>query len=309
MTKAIKDTPAMPFLPLARLLSGCFLLILTLSSASLLAGPIDQAGWNERKQRVELPSGVALAYVELGDPKGEPLLLLHGFTDTSRVWGTLLPQLMRYRVLIPDQRGHGQSDKPQCCYALADFAYDARLFLDALQVPRAHIVGHSLGSMVAQALAAGHPERVGKLVLIGSTGLAPIRRGDWIWTEVMKLKEPVAANTEFLKAWSPLASPTPVDREQAAWNDREIAEVPLHVWRAVPRALLDLPIARYGPDIEAPTLILSAEKDALFDRTHHDALAKAIPHAKAVVVPEVGHNLILERPEMVGPAITTFLAG
>lgn len=293
---------------IARLLSGCFLFLLTLSSVSLLAGPIDQAGWNARKQRVELPNGITLAYVEMGDPRGEPLLLLHGYTDTSRVWGTLLPQLMNYRLLIPDQRGHGASDKPECCYAPSDFAHDAKLFLDAMRVPRAHVLGHSLGSMVAQALAAEHPQRVGKIALIGSTGLAPVSRGNWMWTEIMAMKEPVASNAAFLKAWSPLASPTPVDPDQAAWNDREIAEVPLHVWRAVPRELLDLPIGRYGPDITAPTLILSAEKDALFDRAHHDALAKAIPHAEAVIVPEVGHNLILEKPEVVGPAITRFLA-
>ena len=121
------------------------------------------------------------------------------------------------------------------------------------------------------------------------------------------MKDPVTSNTAFLREWSPTRSPTPVDPVVAAWNDREIAEVPLHVWKAVPRELLDLPIGRYGPDIKAPTFVLSAEKDALFDRTHHDALMKAIAQAKGVVVPDVGHNLILERPEVVGPAITAFL--
>jgi pimeloyl-ACP methyl ester carboxylesterase len=271
------------------------------------AAPIDQASWIARKQSVRLPNGVTLAYAELGDPKGEPLLLLHGFTDTSRVWTALAPQLARYRLLIPDQRGHGQSDKPDCCYALSDLAQDARLFLDALKVERAHVAGHSLGSMVAQALAADHPSRVGKLVLIGSTGRVPVTRGDYLWTQVMTLRTPIAANAAFLREWGPESSPTPVEPELARWNAREIAEVPLHVWRAVPRELLDLPIARYGPDIQAPTLILSAAKDALFDRSHHDALAKAIPHARAVVLPDLGHNLILERPHVVGPAILDFL--
>jgi pimeloyl-ACP methyl ester carboxylesterase len=271
------------------------------------AAPIDQASWIARKQSVRLPNGVTLAYAELGNPKGEPLLLLHGFTDTSRVWTALTPQLLRYRLLIPDQRGHGQSDKPDCCYALSDLAQDARLLLDALRVERAHVAGHSLGSMVAQALAAEHPGRVGKLVLIGSTGRAPLTRDMWMWRNIMAMTDPVPANTAFLKAWSPTQSPTPVDAELARWNDKEIAEVPLHVWRAVPRELLDLPIARYGPDIQAPTLILSAAKDALFDHSHHDALAKAIPHARAVVLPDLGHNLILERPHVVGPAILDFL--
>lgn len=294
---------------LSRMLAGCFLFMLTLGSVSLLAGPTDQQGWNARKQRVELPNGISLAYVEAGDPKGEPLLLLHGFTDSGRVWGTLLPQLMRYRVLIPDQRGHGASSRPDCCYTPAAFAADARLFLDAMGVKRAHVAGHSLGSMVAQVLAAEHPERVGKLVLIGSTGLVPVTRGDPLWTAIMGLKEPIASNTGFLKQWSASASPTPVDPELATWNDHEIAGIPRRIWRSVITELTGNNLtARHAPDIRAPTLVLSAEKDAIFDKSHHDALIKAIPHAEGVVVPEVGHNLILERPELVGPAITGFLA-
>ena len=272
------------------------------------AAPIDQAGWVARKQSVRLPNGITLAYAELGNPKGEPLLLLHGFTDTSRTWTQLAPQFERYRVLIPDLRGHGASDKPDCCYALADLAHDARLFLDAMGVEKAHVAGHSLGSMIAQAFAAEHPERVGKLVLVGSTGRAPLTRGDYLWGRVNAMTMPVAGNLEFLKEWSPTQSPNPVDPELARWNDKEIAEVPLHVWHAVMRELVDLPIARFGPDIRSPTLILSAEKDALFDRSHHDALARAIPHARSLIVPEVGHNLILERPQVVGPAILNFLA-
>lgn len=291
--------------PLVLALAGTLLLAPVVPAP---AAAIDQAGWVARKQAVKLPNGVSLAYVELGDPNGEPLLLLHGYTDTSRVWTALAPQLSKYRLLIPDQRGHGQSDKPECCYTLSDLAFDARLFLDAMGVRRAHVAGHSLGSMVGQALAAEHPDRVGKLVLVGSTGLVPVRRGDWMWGEIMALKTPIASNTAFLKAWGPEGSPTPVEPELARWNAQEITEVPPHVWRAVPRELLDLPIGRYGADIKAPTLILSGGKDPLFDRSHHDALAKAIPHAKAVMLPDLGHNLILERAHEVGPAITSFLA-
>lgn len=292
----------------SRLLAGLLLLAASLGSVPLLAAPIDQAGWIVRKQMVTLPNGQTLAYVELGDPKGEPLLLLHGYTDTSRTWTALAPQLARYRLLIPDLRGHGQSAKPECCYALEDAADDMRLFLDAKGVRRAHVAGHSWGSMIAQALAAAYPERVGKLVLIGSTGRAAVSRDGYLWKNVMAMRAPVSANAAFLKEWSPTQSPTPVDFELARWNDKEIAEVPLHVWRAVPRALLDVPVGRYGADIKAPVLILSGGKDALFDSSHHQALLSAIPHAQGVVLPDLGHNLILERPHEVGPVILRFLA-
>jgi pimeloyl-ACP methyl ester carboxylesterase len=257
---------------------------------------------------VALPNGVRLAYVELGNPAGRPLLLLHGFTDSSRVWTILAPYLADYRVLIPDQRGHGSSDAPACCYGTSDFAEDARLFLDAVHVDRAMVVGHSLGSFVAQAMAARYPERVDRLALLASTALPPVRRGDWLWTNVTGLTEPVANNREFLAAFSPGASPTPVDPDFVRHSDREMAAVPLHVWRGVMRELVDIPAGRHAPDISAPVLILSAGADPIFPAEHHRALLAAYPRARAHVFPELGHNFLVERPGEVGPVLTRFLA-
>jgi len=284
------------------------LAVLTTLAAPALAAPIDQAGWAARKRHVDLPNGIRMAYVELGDPAGPPLLLLHGYTDSSRVWTILAPWLASHRVLIPDQRGHGASAAPQCCYALSDFANDARLFLDAMGVDRAAVVGHSMGSMVAQALAAEQPGRVTRVVLIGSTALPAVRRDSWMWTRIMALREPIAGNAEFLRLWGPASSPTPVDPALLPYYEPEIAATPPHVWRSVLRELLDVPIGRHAPDVRAPVLILSGGRDALFPAEHHRALVAAYPSAQAHVFAELGHNLILERPHEVGPLLAAFLA-
>lgn len=289
-------------------LAVSLLLALATHAAPAIAQPIDQAGWAARKQRAVLPNGITLAYVELGDPAGSTVLLLHGFTDTSRVWTLLAPHLLRHRLIIPDQRGHGASEAPACCYAPGDFSEDARQLLDALGIERAAVVGHSLGSMVGQNLAAEHPDRVTRLVLIGSTALVPIRRGDWLWTQIHALRAPVAANTDFLRLWSLAASPTPVDPELTGRSDREAAATPLHVWRAIPRALLDLPVGRYAPEVRAPVLVLSGGRDELFPAEHHRALVAAYPGAEAHVFPELGHNLVVERPHQLGPILARFLA-
>ncbi|WP_129794114.1 alpha/beta fold hydrolase [Sphingosinicella sp. CPCC 101087] len=271
------------------------------------AAPVDQAGWAERKRTVRLPNGLRLAYVELGDPDGPPLLLLHGYTDSSRVWTILAPQLGRYRMLIPDQRGHGASDAPACCYTMEQLAEDARLFLDAMGVERAAVAGHSMGSMVAQVLAAEHPDQVTRLVLVGSTALPAVRRGDWLWTQVMALREPIASNADFLRAFGPDSSPTPVDPDLLRFYAPEIAATPPHVWRSMIRQLVEVPIGRYAPDVRAPVLILSGGRDELFPAEHHAALVAAYPRAEAHVFPELGHNLIIERPEEVGPVLVRFL--
>jgi pimeloyl-ACP methyl ester carboxylesterase len=282
--------------------------LLTIPAAPAVAAPIDQAGWTERKRHVALPNGVRLAYVELGDPDGSPVLLLHGYTDTSRVWTILAPWLDRHRLIVPDQRGHGAADAPECCYAMADLAHDAKLLLDALGIEQAAVVGHSMGSMVAQVLAAEHPGRVSRLVLIGSTALAPVRRGDWMWDNIMGLRAPIASNTEFLRIWGPASSPTPVDPDLTRWYEPEIAATPPHVWRAVIRALVDEPVGRYAPDIAAPVLVLSGGRDELFPAEHHAALMAAYPQAEGQVFADLGHNLILERPDEVGPVLAAFLA-
>lgn len=283
--------------------------VMTVITAPVLAaGPaVDQQGWEARKQAVTLPNGVRLAYIEAGRRDGPPLLLLHGFTDSSRIWTAVLPYLSDNRVLMPDQRGHGASDAPQCCYSLSVLADDARLFLDAMKVERAAVIGHSLGSMVGQVLAAEQPGRIDRLVLAASTARAPVTRGDWLWSRTTGPLNPPARNAEFMKEWSIGASPTPVDAELVRYWDADVARIRDHVWRAIPRELVDVPIGRFAPDVKARVAILSASADPLFDAPHHASLVAAYPAAKAQVLEGLGHNFIVERPEIVGPALARAL--
>jgi pimeloyl-ACP methyl ester carboxylesterase len=281
--------------------------LMTLGVPAAAQPPVDQASWASLKKEVRLQNGIRLAYIEAGDPKGEPLLLLHGFTDSSRSFSPMVPYLGRYRLLIPDQRGHGASDAPDCCYGSSQFAYDARLFLDALGVKKAAVVGHSLGSMVAISLAADHPERVSKIVLIGSTALVPVKRGDWLYDNATAVKGKLDPSTQFAKDWHPANQPTKVDPAFADAVNDEILRIPGHVWRGVARELSYVPVGRHAADVKAPVLVLSGGKDVLFTAEHHQSLLKAFPHAEARVFADLGHNLNWEQPEAVASAIDLFL--
>jgi pimeloyl-ACP methyl ester carboxylesterase len=243
----------------------------------------------------------------MGDPQGEPLLLLHGYTDSSRSWSLLAPHLSRYRLIIPDQRGHGGSDAPDCCYGPSQFADDARLFLNALGIQRAAVAGHSLGSMVAISLAADHPDRVSKVVLIGSTALVPVKRGDWLYDNVAALKAPLDPSSQFMRDWHPANQPTRVDPDFAEAAMAELLRIPLHVWRGVMRELALLPVGRHAADVKAPVLVLSGGKDSLFPAEHHASLLAAFPRAEAHVFPHLGHNPNWERPSAVGALMMRFL--
>ena len=108
-----------------------------------------------RVKHVRLATGVELQVAESGPADGEPVLFLHGFTDSWRSYSRVLDGLPPHiRAIVPTQRGHGDSERPDCCYRVADFSDDAAALLDALGIERATIVGHSMGSFVAQRVAA-----------------------------------------------------------------------------------------------------------------------------------------------------------
>lgn len=293
---------------MALTLAASALTIVTLP-ADALAAPAagDQGKWNSTKKSVTLPNGLKMAYVEAGDPRGAPLLLLHGYTDTSRSWSLMAPYLAKYRLLMPDQRGHGASDAPECCYSLSQFAFDAKLFLDALGIKDAAVVGHSLGSMVAITMAAEYPDRVRSITLIGSTALAPVERGDWLYDNALALKAPLDSESRFGKEWDAANQPTAVDPAFAEAVNQEVVRIPLHVWHAVMRELASTPAGRHAADVRAPVLILSGGKDPIFDAEHHRSLLAAFPNGEAHVFQELGHNPNWEKPGEIAGRIDAFL--
>ena len=104
---------------------------------------------------VTLPSGVQVRYVERGavDPS-RVVIMLHGYTDSSYSFQSLMDRLdPTIQAIAIDQRGHGDSSKPGCCYAPQDFAADVVAFMDARQIKTATIVGHSMGGVIAQLVA------------------------------------------------------------------------------------------------------------------------------------------------------------
>src|SRR5436190_22870640 len=109
--------------------------------------------------------GVAIYHEERGE-RGDPLLLVMGLGVDAHGWEFQVPALAaRHRVILVDNRGVGRSGKPRGPYTTAMMAEDARAVLDGLGVARAHVVGLSMGGMIAQELALAHPDRVGALVL------------------------------------------------------------------------------------------------------------------------------------------------
>jgi pimeloyl-ACP methyl ester carboxylesterase len=105
---------------------------------------------------------------------GEPIIFIHGIASSFDTWNAVLPQIGKHhRAFAPDLLGHGRSSKPRGDYSLGAFATAIRDFMEALEIPSATIVGHSMGGGIAMQFAYQFPERCRRLVLVSSGGLGP----------------------------------------------------------------------------------------------------------------------------------------
>jgi pimeloyl-ACP methyl ester carboxylesterase len=290
------------------------LLLPVLGAAAPLPPKIDLDSWDAHKKSVALPNGETLAYVPWGDPGGQPVVLIHGYTDNARDWVPLIPYLSpRFRLIVVDIRGHGASGKPECCYTRFDFAYDIKLLLDALGIQRADIVGHSLGSIIAQTFAEFWPERTERVVLVSSTAGpppdAPPRKPAFDYASAIRaLKEPIDPDSEFMVAW--WASPTKVDDDFLKRQRRDAAAIPLRVWLAVlDQGLSGADLQKTLPRLTAPTLLIWGSKDPIMPEDERATLRAALPKAQVKVFDGLGHNPLWEDPPGVAAVINPFLSG
>jgi pimeloyl-ACP methyl ester carboxylesterase len=276
---------------------------------------VDLDAFDAMKKSVALPDGVTLAYIDTGNPTGPPVVLIHGYTDNARDWVPMLPYLSkRFRLILVDIRGHGKSSKPECCYTRLDFAYDIKLLLDALSIRQADVVGHSLGSIIAQTFAEYWPERTDRVVLISSTGGRPPgstapAQFDYA-TEIRKLKDPIDPDSPFMIAW--WDSPTPVDPEFIRRQRRDSAAIPLAVWLAVldeglPTATAYADLQSTLPRLKAPTLLIWGSKDPIMEEPVRKTLEGALPGAQVKIFEGLGHNPFWENPPAVARVINAFL--
>lgn len=255
---------------------------------------------------VQLRTGVRLRYAEQGDPAGEAVILLHGLADSWYSFSRNLPYLpSTLHVFALDQRGHGESGKPSSGFTMADFADDVIAFLDAMGIEHATIVGHSMGSFVAQRVALVAPERVARLVLIGSATTAHNEVLLGLRDELARLPDPIPET--FLRDFQYGTVHVPLP---SAFMQRVVAEsgkVPARAFRGALDGLLASAHAARLSTLSTPTLIIWGDQDALFANTEQLALRSAIPGSKLEIYRGIGHAAHWEAPERFARDLMAFL--
>ena len=191
---------------------------------------------------------------------------------------------------------------------MADFAFDAAAFLDAVGVERATIVGHSMGGLVALRFALDHPDRVTRLVLAGTSPAAGNAGVRALNDEVQRLPDPVP--DEFIRAFQ---LSTLSRQLEPSFLERVVAEsrkLPARVWREAFTGILAADVARDLSRLpRVPTLIAWGDRDDIFPRADQERLRDGIAGATLVVYEGGGHAFHWEEPERFARDLTAFIRG
>jgi len=265
---------------------------------------MDQQGWAHAKLHGDV-GGADIAYVDIAgtaNPGEWPaLMLVHGFTDTSRSFSLMAPHLAGRRLIIPDLRGHGASPAGAGGFSPADFAADIAGLIRGLRLERPVLVGHSLGSMVAIETASAYPDLLGGLVLLAGTLRPDIGDDHPMVVGVGALRDPISSADPFYDYWHACeAAVSPEFLDMAA---REASAMPVALWRAILEEVRRTDLTANARALRVPTLIIGGGRDPLFDETHQQRLCDGIPGARFVSADHCGHNPHWEDPELIARTI------
>jgi len=287
---------------------------------------------------IALPTGVTLAVQTGGPEDGEPILLLHGFPESHRTWRYVVPDLARdFRMIAPDQRGFGASDKPQEveAYRTDRILEDLIALADALSLQRFTLVGHDWGGAVAWLAALRHPDRLSRLVIVNAPHPLvfqkslfddPAQRAASQYISAFRNPlmehgiEAMGLETFFSKTFANHADVSLLsDEERQAylddWARPGALTAMLNWYRAseivVPKvgeeAQAPLWTKLPFPTIKVPTLVLWAMHDTALLPVQLDGLHDLVEDLRIITIPDAGHFVPWEQPKTISAAIRDFM--
>ena len=254
-------------------------------------------------------NGVKIYWEE--DGVGEPLLLIMGLGGTLSSWWRILPLLTeKYRVIVFDNRGVGESDAPPPPYSLVEMMQDAKAVLDAAQVESANVLGLSMGGMIAQELALHFPEMVRSLILAGT--FCGSTAAVWAKPEVQTTLMASGINSPEAAFWAMApfiydesTPPSKIEEDLAAragiFASRQsfIAQMMAMVWWPGTHSRLN--------QIKSPTLVLHGVNDQLIPCQNGRIIANQIHNSKLIEMEKMSHIFMTDQPERSMAEILPFL--
>lgn len=268
-------------------------------------------------------NGLRLHCLTWGDPDATPILLLHPTGFLARTWQPVAELLAaRYRVFAPDARGHGDSDKPESGYDWQNIVDDLTCLLDQLGLRDIPVVGHSMGGGVAAFIAANHPDRFSRLVLIepiifpadyfgerdGSNPMSDAaRKRRMVWDSVDQIIESYRTRPAF-ERWIPYA--LRIYAEHGTFR-REAGHVELKCPGVIEAQLFDNSSSLNTWDlldrIDTPALVIRGALTESPVGALAERVADRLPNARLLSIEDAGHMAPMERPDVIAREVLSFL--
>jgi len=281
---------------------------------------ISQDDWAGSKQYVELSTGIKLAYVEMGDPDGPVIILQHGMTDSSRSWSLAAPYFAEagYHVYLADLRGMGNSEAPDGYYTPITYATDLEAFFDAVNIDKAILVGHSLGSYTVQCFSIMFPERCEKLVLVSSLPIRNYQNETLFITyqnRIEVLPEDGHPSDEFMEAW--YATTIQEDEFADVFDTflanmkKEAQALSKKAWKNIMLGMITLDMTTLYSQIDhsIPVLVLHGDADTMALTQYQEELLEIyeVDENSYVNYENIGHNIHFEMPHECATDILTWI--
>ncbi|MEZ5922976.1 MAG: alpha/beta hydrolase [Hyphomicrobiaceae bacterium] len=259
---------------------------------------------------VALPTDVTMEYATAGDG-ARVAIFIHGYGDSWYSHNGMLEALPSgWRAYAVSLRGHGGSSKPRQGYTVQGHADDVIGFMAAMGLTKAVVIGHSMGSLIAQEIAIQRPELVSHLVLIASATSSDNEVIKGLKAEIADLTDPMPRQFSQDFQAGTCVNPMGPGMTLEGVVD-ESAKIPAHVWKLEADALIGYrPINHDGADlgkIRSPTLVIWGVHDGIFPRSEQDRLARLIPGARLSVHETSGHAVNWEFPEWTMREVATFV--
>jgi 3-oxoadipate enol-lactonase len=249
--------------------------------------------------------------------EGSPLTLINGWGGGMDSWSPrMLDKLAtQHLVVTMDNRGTGRSGKPDTTYTMDMMAADAASLLDTIGIEKSHVMGFSMGGMVAQAVAIDHPEKVSSLVLCGTGpgGLHRVGSDVHVQTELALIANPLPEMTERDRTVKLLYLLYPRDYVDAnlealildeTYVDHPTPDYALH---RQSQAIAGFDSYDLLPSLRMPVLVITGEDDVLVPPSNSETLTERIPGAVLVKIPGAGHGFLKQRTDEAVPKILGFL--
>ena len=262
---------------------------------------------------------VRMAYMDVmpaATANGRTVVLLHGMNFYGEYWSNVIEVLRNegFRVVVPDQVGFGRSSKPIMPYTLSDMAFNTHKLLETLSVPRANIVGHSMGGMVAARFAMLYPDSTERLVLYNQIGLtdARLQRPPTPLDEVYKtvLGQGYDAVYRGIARYFVNGVPKVAEKyitRQYGWTLSGNWPQAAMVRALVQQMVYEDPVVYDWAHIKAKTLEIGGDKDGVGFPELAKHVAQTIPDCTLVLLPNIGHVPHFEAPEKFFPELVKFL--